>query len=415
MKIVIGAIFKNEIDYIVEWIAWHQLAGFNHFIIADNESTDGTTQLLEALEQLKIITLLKQPTLTKNTQILAYNRISEVAINEYDSALFLDGDEFLMHDSFIDGQEHKTLSKLIQNDDVGMVGLNWRCFGSSGQETFNNKPVISRFTWCASEGKSAEQKYGANQFLKSASKISYIDRINPHTSRLNGAKKYIDSQNTEIKDFILLKEKGFESVLHSGRRRSICLGPLRVNHYVVKSYEEYITKKMKRGSPMKGPEWDKGEKYFKSHDFKDNEFEVPQDKLEKLNTRIQAIDYQLNNHTVYKKKVTGVLDRVTTNELSGWLVDEEKNSNNIEIKIYVNDVLVGKTKPLFYREDLLTKGISKNGCSGYRWHFEKALKAGDIISVKLVGNELEFNKKISQRNNHINKSFKKIMKKFKLS
>lgn len=60
-KLCIGAIFKNEYPYILEWIAWHKLCGFDKIIIADNDSDDGTRELLQALDDLGEINLIYQP------------------------------------------------------------------------------------------------------------------------------------------------------------------------------------------------------------------------------------------------------------------------------------------------------------------------------------------------------------------
>jgi|GEM_PF-4049655 len=57
MKFGIGAIFKDELDYILEWLAWRRLAGFARFFVADNGSSDGTRQLLEALGEAGLINL----------------------------------------------------------------------------------------------------------------------------------------------------------------------------------------------------------------------------------------------------------------------------------------------------------------------------------------------------------------------
>ena len=57
VSIAIGAIFRNEKEYILEWIAWHQSQGIDKFIIYDNESDDGTFELLELLQKHSVIDL----------------------------------------------------------------------------------------------------------------------------------------------------------------------------------------------------------------------------------------------------------------------------------------------------------------------------------------------------------------------
>lgn len=134
MEVRIGAIFKNEYIYILEWIAWHRLAGFKKFVIADNCSSDKSLQLIEALCSKDVVDIMYQPKLIGNSQLTAYRRISERYVDGESTVLFLDADEFLVHDSFVDGAEYSELSKLLSDPNVGMVGINWRCFGSSGLE-----------------------------------------------------------------------------------------------------------------------------------------------------------------------------------------------------------------------------------------------------------------------------------------
>ena len=177
MKIAIGAIFRDEYEYIIEWLAWHQIAGFDSFYIADNASTDGTRALLEALADLKYIHLLYQPVLEKQVQILAYKRIMQQAITNVDAVLFIDADEFITHESMNNGDEAKLLKQLLSQKNVGMIGINWRTFGSSGHEFYNDKPVVERFTECSGGLESS-----TNSFLKSATRISLSQYTGPHKS-----------------------------------------------------------------------------------------------------------------------------------------------------------------------------------------------------------------------------------------
>ncbi|HSF91360.1 MAG TPA: glycosyltransferase family 2 protein, partial [Paracoccaceae bacterium] len=41
---------KNEGPFIPEWVAYHRAIGFTDIIICSNDSTDGTTELLDALD-----------------------------------------------------------------------------------------------------------------------------------------------------------------------------------------------------------------------------------------------------------------------------------------------------------------------------------------------------------------------------
>lgn len=49
----IGAILKNEYPFIVEWIAYHMALGINDIYIADNISSDGSSELLYFLGKVR--------------------------------------------------------------------------------------------------------------------------------------------------------------------------------------------------------------------------------------------------------------------------------------------------------------------------------------------------------------------------
>ncbi|MFG1358490.1 glycosyltransferase family 2 protein [Xanthobacter pseudotagetidis] len=52
MKIAICAIVRDEAPYVLEWVAHHRALGFDHIFVFDNESRDGTSELLDSLSTL---------------------------------------------------------------------------------------------------------------------------------------------------------------------------------------------------------------------------------------------------------------------------------------------------------------------------------------------------------------------------
>lgn len=382
MKIAIGAIFRDEYDYIIEWLAWHQMAGFETFYIADNASTDGTTQLLEALADLGYIKLIYQPVLEKHAQIVAYKRILHTAIRDTDVILFIDADEFITHESMEDGAEARLLQELFLDSSVGMVGINWRTFGSSGHDKMSKQPVIERFNY------HAKNDQPANQLLKSASKIALVNTVNPHSTLLYDPFCYVDGLGKKIDDFIHLIENKYESVKHSGRRAKVLESPLRINHYVIKSKFEF-EKKRKRGDGMLGINYDRGIAYFQHHDFKDEYFSFPSEKIERLKQRMQLLTKQLEEST-FGENLKGIIDFSNFGNLSGWCVNAIGTSDFIKINIFVNGIYQGSTHCGFYRPDLLEKGVSKTGMSGFRWTHVKPLNSGDIVEVKVHANRFKF-------------------------
>jgi glycosyltransferase involved in cell wall biosynthesis len=378
MRIGMGAIFRNEADYIIEWLAWHRLAGFKDFFIADNGSTDGSTQILEALAERGVLRLVYAPPVGEMAQVRAYNRITESALEQdIDALLFLDADEFLVHENHVDGQEMATLLHLLKKDDVGMCGINWRCFGSSGKALMAPNPVVERFTHIASDFRHV------NNHIKSVSKLRYVKFIGPHHSTLID-KRYIKSDGTEIDDFIVLKDGVFEAAVDAGRVRQVASGPLRVNHYVVKSKEEFENKR-RRGCSMRGIGYTHSPNYFEYHDFRDEEYYFPASKIDSLKLEIIKLQEELDS-SLFGRELRGSVDVINKQTISGWLVDKNGLSNNLKVNIFVNDIYQGSSHCKFYRPDVLGRKISLTGMCGFRWTHVTPLNNGDTVRVEVHAN-----------------------------
>lgn len=380
MSIAIAAIFKNERDYLPEWFAWHLIAGFQRFYIADNESTDGTSQFLEAMAQLGYVRLFYQPTLKVRSQLRAYARIREAALGDVDSLLMIDADEFLVHESFVDGEEAKCLQALLNGDKVGSVSINWRTFGSSGHKQKHDELVLNRFTKCCED-----HDYSNNCYLKTAVNIKATSFLDVHVAEVIPGHRRINAEGKDIDNYFYFNEDKTFACDSSSLTREVVSGPLRINHYVVKSLQEFCEKKNSRGSAMKGADYDRGINFFNQHDFKEANFVFPQSKIARLEDRICKLERELHNTSLFKK-IRGCVDTSNADEISGWLADDSGNSEGLSANIFVNGVFSGTAKCGFFRKDLAEAGVSQTGFSGFRWTHPVPLSPGDSVQVRVNAN-----------------------------
>ena len=100
------------------------------------------------------------------------------------------------------------------------LGINWRCFGSGGQDTYEDKPVIERFTL-------RPEIYKPNDHVKSIIRLDqriYVGN-DPH---------YFNCE------FGTLGEKGniLSDAFSPHSSNVFC-----INHYLTKSKEEYLEKR----------------------------------------------------------------------------------------------------------------------------------------------------------------------------
>ncbi len=134
-------IVRNEIRSIVEWLAHYKALGFSDFLIYDNSSDDGTTDVLAALDNAGELVHLDWPhSMGERPQRKAYGHARRHS--DADWLAFFDADEFLFlrHDNTIGD----FLARF--DDDVSAIAVNWIVFGSGGQKTWRPLPVTERFT-----------------------------------------------------------------------------------------------------------------------------------------------------------------------------------------------------------------------------------------------------------------------------
>jgi len=388
--LAIGAIFKDEFEYILEWLGWHQIAGFHNFYIADNASTDGTRELLEALSDIKQINIIYQPTRENiagviNNQTAAYERISQLFLGNVEGILFIDADEFLIHESMIDGAEYKLLHDLFGDPKIAMVGINWRTFGSSGQKTWESGLVIERFNEYFKAAGNHKPLVTHNR-LKSISRIKFTRGISVHVSDfcedalcvdpLGNAIEFVSVNNTPVKISSLSKH--------------VSESPLRINHYVIKSWEEFVTKKQKRGRTDTSKLSDS---FFEERDllFKGAQFKFNEKKIERLKAKIQELSNAIDS-TSFNQSLSGFIDVNNKDKISGWLANDKGESKDLKVNIFVNSVYQGFAKVGFFRPDLKEKKISIDGFSGFRWTHPQTLKNGDKVEIYVHANKYRFPK-----------------------
>jgi glycosyltransferase involved in cell wall biosynthesis len=232
-KIAAAAIFKNEAPYIVEWIAWHKAIGIQKFIIADNESTDESRRILEAFRKLGLVEYQLFPSGDlKSPQLAAYHQILVEKAASYDWVAFIDADEFIFPTSD-DVSFGKHLAELPA--DVGAVVLNWACFGSSGNKSFENRPVIDRF----SRRGPMDALQNVNLHYKSVVRPKAVIPAapNPHHFHLAEGFRHArtDGRYVEL------------SVPNGGMTHDVVWHEWRLNHYLTKSWSEFYRRKLPKG------------------------------------------------------------------------------------------------------------------------------------------------------------------------
>ncbi len=240
--LAVCAIAKNEGPYFVEWLEWHRRQGVEKFYIYDNESTDGTREILEPYVRSGLVEYRYWPGYRQ--QLAAYDDCLERHRLSARWIAFIDLDEFIV--PVEDGSIPEFLRRF---EAFPAVEINWLIYGSGGAKTKTAGPVMERFK------RHSVPNHYLNRHVKSIVDPRRVyGMIGCHeAARISG--HAADSHGERIR-------KNF-------RDREPQQDVIRINHYAVRSYEEFVEKQA-RGRAS-GTQTTVESAYFDRYDLNDIE------------------------------------------------------------------------------------------------------------------------------------------------
>jgi hypothetical protein len=214
--LAICAIAKNEGPYFKEWIEWHQSKGVEKFYIYDNESTDNTKEILEPYVKSGLVEYIFWA--GNKQQLYVYDNCLDKHRFDTHWIAIIDLDEFIVP------IEDKTIPDFLKRfENFAAVEINWLIYGSGGAKEKEAGNVMERFKH------HSIPNYILNRFVKSIVNpkrvFSFIgcheaSRVSGHTA---------DSHGQPVTKYFREREP-----LHD---------VIRINHYAVKSYQEFLEKR----------------------------------------------------------------------------------------------------------------------------------------------------------------------------
>ncbi|MBK1672474.1 hypothetical protein CKO35_04015 [Ectothiorhodospira shaposhnikovii] len=347
-RIAVAAIFKNELPYVLEWVAYYRCLGVDRIIIGDNVSDDGTSELLEALDLAGIIDRLHAPRIGDTApQAPCYRKIIEKYRDEMDLILFVDADEFLVATN-TDNPIDQLRRLYSSTPDLGAVAINWRVFGSSGQHFQAPGLVLERFYRCSEPG------HEKNCHIKTAVNPRKAGRMNIHECELSKGRYYTPSGRVAR----FSNGASFSPFTHDVDDSSMV-----INHYVIKSWQENMTRKCNKGSAAGSAKRQKGEAYFRSHDLNSCQWHAPQALLKTVKQQMEDITTQLGRNTPYYHYGYGAAN-IDGDHVSGWAVSDY--TGPIQVKILIDGSHERITHVQLPRPDVVRHGLSKQLECGFR-------------------------------------------------
>ena len=214
--LAVCAIAKNEGAYFQEWIEWHRSVGVEKFYIYDNESSDDTKEALAPYIESGLVEYVFLP--GKKQQLPAYDHCLDKNRLEARWIAVIDLDEFIVP------IKDETIPEFLKRfENFSAVEINWLIYGSGGAKKKEAGGVMERFK------RHATLDHKSNRHVKTiVDPRRVFNFIGCHeAARISGISA--DSHGKAIK-------KHF-------RDREAQQDVIRINHYAVKSYEEFLEKR----------------------------------------------------------------------------------------------------------------------------------------------------------------------------
>lgn len=253
------AIAKNEGRYLQEWIEYHSMLGVEKFYLYDNESTDNTQAVVQPYVDRGLVEYTFYP--GKKMQVKAYRDCVKKHKRDARYIAFIDIDEFIVP------VEHTTIPEYLQSlGKFSGVQINWIVYGSSGAKTRTEGFVMERFLDHSLPDEPLNRH--VKTIVNPRRVLSFFSAHRP----VIFFGKYVDSDG--------------KWVVKSFWKRPPVTTRIRVNHYAIKSYEEFLEKRS-RGRARKADRM-RGLGYFDQYDRNEIKHDTIMEKyVVELKKRIQ--------------------------------------------------------------------------------------------------------------------------------
>jgi len=223
-ELCIMAIFKNEEEYMEEWLIHHIKEGFDHFYLYNNDpNIEKYNYLTKYKEYITIIPWINKENIGSNSiQRQAYKHCIDTYGNDYQYILMLDLDEFIENTN---NSTTKNFIKTLDKKTTKALKVQRFNYNSNGHIKKPEGGVMENYT----------KKEKICSSYKTMGNIDYIEKgVNFY-----GVHDYVyKNKNGKIYNSYLNYEKdGFPNRCEKENINEI---PLVINHYYLKSYEEYL-------------------------------------------------------------------------------------------------------------------------------------------------------------------------------
>lgn len=414
MKFILATCVRNEGPYLLEWVVFHRMLGFDEVIIFSNDNDDGSDDLLQAMKKHGLIDWRpRRINAGDSPQMSAFLSLSKELLEKnvrgkQDYLAWFDCDEFLVL------RKHETIKDLLNYYSYpDSLLINWKHFGSNNHEKYGEDLTINRFVRCDIDN-------SLNKGFKAVSKINndLYKRLENHRpiarSGYWGRVQY--ANDLSVQEYSNSYKIPREQLLNGKLARAFFDTPFfhevcHLNHYATRSVEEYLWKAA-RGNGWLAVDADKlhfRKGYFREHDLNDDYDDHASVKysgrLKEILKNLPADLLEIN-----KKVINDCLFFYSKTDLSceqSYGVKRNVSDLHAEQMIFIQKFIAGYEKN-FYFFDLDQKhsqAIDENFISVSGVILPKKHQ---IFSIRLVSENFEMQAKIGISSPALHKKFPNI-------
>jgi hypothetical protein len=259
-EVVLVSAMRNEGPFVLEWLAYHRVIGVDRVVVVSNGSTDGSDDLLAALAEAGEITFLRTTPGYGIAPQEAAVQVFEAEVGYRPGAwyLWLDADEFLN----VHVGDRTVRALLDRLGTAGALMLNWRLFGSGGNDTFPGRHISEDFAGASKLGFvanletkpmfRADHRY-AGFSANSAGLPRLVDGAEVTADDcLGGNGKPLDPKNPRTAPW--LTRQPYTGRTNLASRREFGWDLAQINHYSVRTPDHFRLKAARgRGMVSTGP------------------------------------------------------------------------------------------------------------------------------------------------------------------
>ncbi|MCB1341634.1 MAG: glycosyltransferase family 2 protein [Pseudooceanicola sp.] len=237
-NVIVGCM-KNEAPYIVEWVAYHRAIGVDNFLIYTNGCEDGTSEILDRLQELGVLQHRNNDEWKGNSpQQYALNKaLKEPVIRNAEWIAHIDVDEFI-NVRCGNGTLEDFLTRV---PDATNVAMTWRLFGHNGVLDLADDFVIGQFDTCAPRYcPKPHTVWGFKTMFRNIGAYAKMSchRPNKLADDFRDRVRWVNGSGLDMTQEAA--EKGWRN-----STKSIGYDLLQLNHYALRSAESFLIKRQR--------------------------------------------------------------------------------------------------------------------------------------------------------------------------